>query len=93
MTPDEAGLPDAIEFDLRLNGELMQEGTTADLVHSIPALVAYLSMLMTLRAGRHRLDRHARGRRQPARPARVARSGDEVVISSAWLGVLETTLA
>ena len=29
----------------------MQESSTADLVHSIPALVAYLSMLMTLEPG------------------------------------------
>ena len=29
----------------------MQQGTTADLVHSVPALVAYLSQLMTLEPG------------------------------------------
>jgi acylpyruvate hydrolase len=51
VTLDEAGPHDAIEFELTLNGERMQHGTTADLVHSIPALVAYLSMLMTLEPG------------------------------------------
>ena len=29
----------------------MQEGNTADLVHSVPVLVAYLSKLMTLEPG------------------------------------------
>ena len=29
----------------------MQAASTADLIHSIPALVAYLSMLMTLEPG------------------------------------------
>ena len=29
----------------------MQHATTADLIHSIPALVSYLSMLMTLKPG------------------------------------------
>ena len=93
VTPDEAGPPDAIEIELRLNGELMQSGSTADLVHSIPALVAYLSMLMTLEPG----DIVATG--TPAgvgslRDPRVwLQPGDEVVISSPQLGELATRLA
>ncbi|MDQ3719637.1 MAG: fumarylacetoacetate hydrolase family protein, partial [Actinomycetota bacterium] len=51
VTADEAGPPDRIEIELRLNGELRQSATTADLVHSIPALVAHLSSLMTLVPG------------------------------------------
>src|SRR5690242_5436849 len=51
VTQDEAGPPDAIEISLTLNGEEMQRSTTADLIHSIPATLAYLSMLMTLEPG------------------------------------------
>ena len=51
VTPDEAGEPDAIEISLTLNGEQMQSSSTADLIHPIPKLVAYLSMLMTLEPG------------------------------------------
>ena len=51
VTPDEAGPHDAIEIELTLNGELMQKSSTADLVHSVPELVAYLSKLMTLEPG------------------------------------------
>src|SRR5688500_6935138 len=51
VTPDEAGPHDAIEIELTLNGELMQKSSTADLVHSVPALIAYLSQLMTLEPG------------------------------------------
>src|SRR5206468_13106710 len=43
VTPDEAGPHDAIEIELRLNGEVMQSASTADLIHSVPALVAHLS--------------------------------------------------
>src|SRR3954463_12989551 len=50
VTPDEAGPPDAIEISLTLNGERMQSASTADLIHSIPQVVAYLSKLMTLQA-------------------------------------------
>jgi acylpyruvate hydrolase len=93
VTPDEAGPPDAIGIALDLNGERMQESSTADLVHSIPALVEYLSMLMTLEPG----DIVATG--TPAgvgslRDPRVwLKPGDEVVVSSPQLGELRTTLA
>ena len=93
VTPDEAGSPDAIEFDLRLNGEVMQQGTTADLVHSIPALVAYLSMLMTLEPGDIVSTGTPAGVGSLRDPKVWLAPGDEVVISSERLGVLETTLA
>jgi acylpyruvate hydrolase len=93
VTIDEAGPHDAIEIELRLNGEVMQKASTADLVHSVPALVAYLSQLMTLDPG----DVIATG--TPAgvgnlRDPRVSlKPGDEIVISSPQLGELQTTLA
>jgi 2-keto-4-pentenoate hydratase/2-oxohepta-3-ene-1,7-dioic acid hydratase in catechol pathway len=93
VTPDEAGPHDAIGIELRLNGEVMQRSSTADLVHSIPELIAYLSMLMTLEPG----DLVATG--TPAgvgslRDPRVwLKAGDEVVVSSAELGELRTLIA
>ena len=75
VTPDEAGDHDAIEIALTLNGEEMQRGSTADLVHSVPALVAYLSQADDARAGRHRLHRDPGRGRQPARPAGMAEAG------------------
>ena len=93
VTPDEAGPPDAIEFELRLNGELMQQGTTADLVHSIPALVAYLSMLMTLEPGDIVSTGTPAGVGSLRDPRVWLAPGDQVVISSERLGVLATTLA
>jgi 2-keto-4-pentenoate hydratase/2-oxohepta-3-ene-1,7-dioic acid hydratase in catechol pathway len=93
VTTDEAGPHDALEIELRLNGEVMQHASTADLVHSVPALVAYLSKLMTLDPG----DVIATG--TPAgvgslRDPRVwLKSGDELVVSSPQLGVLETRIA
>jgi len=51
VTPDEAGPDDAIGIALDLNGERMQEDTTAGLIFSIPELVAHLSRLMTLEPG------------------------------------------
>jgi acylpyruvate hydrolase len=93
VTPDEAGPHDAIGIALDLNGERMQESSTAELVHSIPALVEYLSMLMTLEPG----DVVATGTPAGVGGAREPRvwlkAGDEVVVSSPQLGELRTTLA
>ena len=51
VTPDEAGAHDAIAFTLELNGEVMQDASTSDLIFSVPELVARLSAWMTLEPG------------------------------------------
>jgi 2-keto-4-pentenoate hydratase/2-oxohepta-3-ene-1,7-dioic acid hydratase in catechol pathway len=71
----------------------MQQGTTADLVHSIPALVAYLSMLMTLEPGDIVSTGTPAGVGSLRDPRVWLAPGDEIVISWERLGVLETTLA
>jgi acylpyruvate hydrolase len=93
VTVDEAGPPDRIEIELTLNGEVMQKSSTADLVHSIPALVAYLSKLMTLEPGDVVSTGTPAGVGSMRDPKVWLKPGDEVVISSPQLGVLETRLA
>jgi acylpyruvate hydrolase len=93
VTPEEAGPHDAIEIRLTLNGEEMQNGSTADLVHSIPALVAYLSKLMTLEAGDIVSTGTPAGVGSLRDPRVWLAPGDEVVVESATLGRLVTTLA
>lgn len=93
VTAEEAGPADAIGLALDLNGERMQEATTADLIFSIPALVSYLSSLMTLEPG----DLIATGTPSGVGGAREPRvwlkPGDELVVSSPQLGELQTTIA
>ena len=93
VTPDEAGPHDQIEIELTLNGELMQKSSTADLFHSVPALVAYLSKLMTLQPGDVISTGTPAGVGSLRDPNVWLKAGDEVVISSPQLGVLETRLA
>ena len=92
VTPDEAGPPDAIEFALDLNGERMQESSTADLIFSVAALVSHLSRLMTLEPG----DIVATGTPSGVGSTRDPRvwlaPGDETVISSPQLGELRTRI-
>jgi 2-keto-4-pentenoate hydratase/2-oxohepta-3-ene-1,7-dioic acid hydratase in catechol pathway len=88
VTPDEAGAHDEIEIRLELNGRTMQQATTGDLIHSIPALVAYLSMLMTLEPGDIVSTGTPAGVGSVRKPRVWLEPGDEVVIESPTLGRL-----
>ena len=92
VTPDEAGDHDAIELSLTLNGQTMQSGSTADLIHSIPALVAYLSMLMTLEPGDIVSTGTPAGVGSVRKPRVWLKPGDVCVVESPTLGRLETRL-
>lgn len=50
-TKDEIANVDNLRLWLKLNGETMQDGTTANLIFKIPFLVSYLSQFMTLLPG------------------------------------------
>ncbi len=51
--PEWAGVPDfgRLEVVTRVNGVVRQRGTGAEMVFSVPALLAYISQVMTLEAG------------------------------------------
>ena len=92
VTPEEAGPHDAIEISLVLNGETMQSASTADLIHGIPALVVYLSKLMTLEPGDIVSTGTPAGVGSVRQPHVWLKPGDEVVVESPTLGRLETRL-
>jgi 2,4-diketo-3-deoxy-L-fuconate hydrolase len=50
-TRDEIPDPHALRLWLTVNGEQMQESSTADLIFGVPALVSYVSRFMTLLPG------------------------------------------
>jgi acylpyruvate hydrolase len=91
VTADEV-THDAIEFALELNGERMQESSTADLIFSIPALVAHLSRLMTLEPGDIVATGTPPGVGMSRDPRLWLKAGDEIAISSPQLGELRTTI-
>jgi 2-keto-4-pentenoate hydratase/2-oxohepta-3-ene-1,7-dioic acid hydratase in catechol pathway len=92
VTPDEAGPPDQIGIELKLNGEVMQSATTADLIHSIPALVAHLSTLLTLEPGDIVSTGTPAGVGSVREPRVWLKPGDQIEISSPTLGTLRTSL-
>ena len=72
---------DGVPIQTHLNGELVQDGSTADMVFDIPALVAHVSSVMTLLPG----DVILTGTPAGVGPMEV---GDEVEVSVAGLGSL-----
>ncbi|EPL0395778.1 4-hydroxyphenylacetate degradation bifunctional isomerase/decarboxylase [Enterobacter ludwigii] len=82
IVPKEA-IPDPHNLTLRtfVNGELRQQGTTADLIFSIPFLIAYLSEFMTLQPG----DMIATG---TPKGLSDVQPGDEVVVEVEGVGRL-----
>ncbi|WP_309721428.1 fumarylacetoacetate hydrolase family protein [Armatimonas sp.] len=51
VTADAFPDPSAIRVQLRVNGETKQDGTTSQMIHSIPKLIAYLSTWFALEPG------------------------------------------
>ncbi len=93
VTPDEAGPPDEISFTLDLNGERMQEASTADLIFTVPELVSRLSRWMTLEPGDVISTGTPSGVGSLRQPRVWLKPGDEIVITSPTLGELQTTIA
>lgn len=94
VTADEiAAGPGSLGVALDLNGERMQEATTAELIFGMPELLAHLSTLMTLVPG----DIVSTGTPSGVGGARDPRvwlkPGDELLVSSPELGELHTTIA
>lgn len=72
---------DGVRVQTHLNGEVVQDGSTADMIFDIPTLVAHVSSVMTLLPG----DVILTGTPEGVGPMQV---GDEVEISIAGLGSL-----
>ena len=69
-----------------LNGDVVQDGTTADMIFDVPTLVAHVSSVMTLLPG----DVILTGTPEGVGPMQV---GDEVEISIAGIGALTNPVA
>jgi len=93
VTPGEAGAPDGIGLTLDLNGERMQDATTADLIFGVAELVAHLSTLMTLVPGDIVSTGTPAGVGSTRDPRIWLEPGNEIVVGSPQLGELRTTIA
>lgn len=93
VTPDEAGPHDAIGIEMHVNGEQRQSSSTADLIFSVPELVATLSSWMTLEPGDIISTGTPSGVGLAMDPRVWLEDGDELLVSSPQLGELRTGIS
>jgi len=77
---------DGVRVQTYLNGDLVQDGSTKDLIFDIPTLVAHITSVMTLLPG----DVILTGTPEGVGPMQP---GDEVEVSIEGLGALTNTVA
>ena len=86
VTRDEVADPQALAMWLTVNGETMQNGSTATMVYGVAHLVSYLSQFMTLLPGDVISTGTPPGVGMGMKPPRYLQPGDVVELEIAGLG-------
>lgn len=89
VTRDEIPNPNALRLRTFLNGQTMQDHTTADMIFDVPNLIESLSSTMTLRAGSVILTGTPQGVGFARNPPVWMKDGDQVVVEIEKIGRLE----
>jgi 2-keto-4-pentenoate hydratase/2-oxohepta-3-ene-1,7-dioic acid hydratase in catechol pathway len=89
VTRDEISNPNALRLKTILNGQTMQDHTTADMIFDVPALIESLSSTMTLRSGAVILTGTPQGVGFARTPPVWLKEGDRVAIEIEKIGRLE----
>lgn len=88
VTSDEIPDPNALEIRTDLNGAIVQDWTTDDMIFDVPALIVFLSAGATLLAGTVILTGTPHGVGMAANPQRWLLDGDVVTVSIPGIGEL-----
>ncbi len=91
VTKDEIPNPDNLHLELRVNGELRQSASTADLIMPVTALIAYVSRFITLHPGDVVSTGTPGGVGMGMTPPTYLKPGDQVAFSCKDIGeVIQT---
>src|SRR5258708_28328225 len=88
VTADEIADPHALNIKLTLNGEVLQNSNTRELIFKIPELIAYLSSVFTLEPGDIVSTGTPSGVGFARKPPIYLKPGDTVVVAVEGLGEL-----
>jgi 2-keto-4-pentenoate hydratase/2-oxohepta-3-ene-1,7-dioic acid hydratase in catechol pathway len=88
VTPDEIPNPNNLQLRSILNGEVMQDWNTNDMIFDVPALIEFLSGSTTLLAGTVILTGTPHGVGMSRKPPRWLRDGDTIAIEIEKIGTL-----
>lgn len=92
VTTDEIPDPGALSIRTDLNGEVVQDWRTDDMIFDVPDLIAFLSAGTTLLAGTVILTGTPHGVGMAARPPRWLAPGDEVAVTISGIGTLRNAV-
>jgi 2-keto-4-pentenoate hydratase/2-oxohepta-3-ene-1,7-dioic acid hydratase in catechol pathway len=92
VTADEMARPGEVRLKTRLNGKIMQDGTTADWLFPLPRLIAFLSQVMTLEPGDVVSTGTPAGVGLFRNPQVFMQPGDVIEIEAEGIGVLRNTI-
>lgn len=93
VTTDEIPDPNALRITTRVNGELMQDSDTGDMIFDVPSLIEFLSGDTTLPAGTVILTGTPSGVGMGRTPQRWLQPGDLVEVGIEKIGTLANTIS
>ena len=88
VTADEIPNPSALQLTTRLNGQVMQHASTADLIFDIPALIAFISTFTPLEPGDVIATGTPSGVGDKREPLRYLRLGNMLEVEISGIGTL-----
>ena len=88
VTTDEIPDPNALKLSTTLNGEVMQDWTTSDMIFNVPTLIEFLSQGTTLPPGTVIMTGTPQGVGAARNPPVFLKDGDEVTIEVENIGKL-----
>jgi len=88
VTADEIEDPHNLRISLTLNGEVMQDSNTGNMIFQVPRLIAYLSSVLTLEPGDVIATGTPSGVGFARKPPRWLKPGDEIRVQIEGLGEL-----
>ncbi|WP_053174732.1 fumarylacetoacetate hydrolase family protein [Nonomuraea sp. SBT364] len=92
VTPDELGDPHTLAVRARVGGEIVQDGSTKDMIFDVPAIISYLSRYMTLNPGDVIATGTPHGVGMGRSPQLWLKDGDVVEIEVEGIGTLRNTV-
>jgi 2-keto-4-pentenoate hydratase/2-oxohepta-3-ene-1,7-dioic acid hydratase in catechol pathway len=92
VTADEIGDPSGLRVTARVNGELVQDGNTRDLIHTVPKIIAYITDTVTLLPGDVIATGTPGGVGIGRDPVWLLNDGDEVTVEVERIGTLRTPI-
>jgi acylpyruvate hydrolase len=88
VTRDEVPDPHTLSIKTILNGQLLQDGNTADMIFRVPFIIKYISEIVTFEPGDVIMTGTPAGIGNTRKPQVFMKPGDTITVEIGYLGVL-----